>query len=60
MLENRLLRDQSWQKVTDRDLGGTEQMAINKRDHESQKRIGRNFYVTQQNSSVMYCKLDRL
>lgn len=42
-LENRLQREQSWQTVTDRDLGETEQIAVNKNDHESQKRMGRNF-----------------
>lgn len=37
MLENRLWREQSWQKVTDINLSVPEQVVKNKRDHEIQK-----------------------
>ena len=53
-LENRLQREQSWQTVTDRDLGETEQIAVNKNDHESQKRMGRTVLLSVSMSSLIF------
>lgn len=37
MLENRLERKQSWQKVREIKIGGAERVVINKSDQETQK-----------------------